>query len=364
MTPINDLDRWIGQPQQNTPATSYTPAPIERYIMDHLSSLNLDNGRDRLASEEGANWHLNTSAACDIWKRPELTSDTNHAQMEAFRKELREYYKIVNDREPVPDVRRSFDGSAAVQERACEVLEVHSAGLKGIFVSGQLSMTKSGFVEPLLPPMRHPDFCFNRTGETIMTLEYLVHDFRSMCRKMKKHSRVVLIDMGASLSFGQDANGRVNSPALYLAGTFEKFGMPFDHIYAFEINQEDPKVVMDRIPPKLMAAFHWINVGVSTDRDSKLNPLRLLLDNYNADDVIVVKMDIDNAKDDLELPLAQQILDDPQLSLLIDHFYFEHHVHMTELAGNWNRGMRGSVQQSLELFSKLRESGVAAHFWV
>jgi hypothetical protein len=42
------------------------------------------------------------------------------------------------------------------------------------------------------------------------------------------------------------------------------------------------------------------------DPESKLNPLQLLLDNYNQDDFIVVKLDID--KSAIEVPLALQLL--------------------------------------------------------
>jgi hypothetical protein len=59
-----------------------------------------------------------------------------------------------------------------------------------------------GYVEPLLPPLRHPDFCKkgrNVRIRAVYDLSYLVHDFGAMCRRLKRHSRIVLVDMGASL---------------------------------------------------------------------------------------------------------------------------------------------------------------------
>jgi hypothetical protein len=77
---------------------------------------------------------------------------------------------------------------------------------------------------------------------------------------------------------------------------------------------------------------------------------------------VVVKLDIDTPE--VELALAKQLLESPELSRLVDVFYFEHHVLLAELAPSWQASMSGSVLSSLELFSKLRQAGVDSHFWV
>lgn len=136
--------------------------------------------------------------------------------------------------------------------------------------------------------------------------------------------------------------------------------MPFDHIFAFEMKQSDPKEVFDRVPGNWMPAYHWINVGVSHEPESKFNPYNLL-DNFNEDDLIVVKLDIDTSS--VEVPLANQLLQDERLKI-VDQFYFEHHVFMKEIAQSWAHTMAGTVQESLELFSNIRKKGIAAHFWV
>lgn len=51
----------------------------------------------------------------------------------------------------------------------------------------------------------------------VMNMDYLVHDFYSMCKTLKRHSRTVFIDMGASLVF----HGAHDSPA----GEFVVFTM-------------------------------------------------------------------------------------------------------------------------------------------
>ena len=77
---------------------------------------------------------------------------------------------------------------------------------------------------------------------------------------------------------------------------------------------------------------------------------------------VVVKLDIDTAK--LELGLARQLEESPELLRLVDVLYFEHHVLLQELASSWGGSMSGSVFSSLDLFSRLRKSGVDTHFWV
>jgi hypothetical protein len=111
-----------------------------------------------------------------------------------------------------------------------------------------------------------------------------------------------------------------------------------------------------------LAAYHWINVGVSADPDSNLNPLKLLLENFREDDLIVVKLDIDTSA--IEVPLALQLLKDDRYSKLIDQFYFEHHVLNSELERDWRQSMKGTVKESLDLFAGLREKGIPAHSWV
>lgn len=77
---------------------------------------------------------------------------------------------------------------------------------------------------------------------------------------------------------------------------------------------------------------------------------------------VFVKLDIDTPH--IENPLARQLLENPKLLELVDVFYFEHHVHLGELAYPWRGTMDGSILDSLQLFQQLRQKGVDAHFWV
>jgi hypothetical protein len=105
--------------------------------------------------------------------------------------------------------------------------------------------------------------------------------------------------------------------------------------------------------------------GVTNLEGDRLNPLNSILQKYNEDDFIVFKLDIDI--NSIEVPLAHQLLlaggVNGTYHRLIDQFYFEHHVHMSEIAYAWNESMVGTIKESLDLFYGLRSKGIPAHFW-
>jgi hypothetical protein len=311
-------------------ATDYKPAPSERYVIDHAIELGYDS----------QDW----TKGCTIWSNatPPALSTGLHALVD----ELRDYNQCVNTFQPISDLRRQLkDGDEHHNAQVCQALELHEQGLPGIFPSGEISFTTNGgYVEPLLPPMRHPEYCFY--GD-----------------KLKRTSRTILIDMGASLDFHERWNDLKDMPAVYLMELYRKFGFPFDHIYAFEKVSADPEQVYARLPEHWLTAYHWINVGVSADPKSRLNPLKWILDSFEEDDLIIVKLDIDTPS--VELPLVLQMLSDDRYNKLVDQFYFEHHVKLWELGRYWMANdATGSIQDSLSLFAGLRAKGIASHFWV
>jgi hypothetical protein len=225
--------------------------------------------------------------------------------------------------------------------------------------SRQLSHTRhGGYVEPLLPPMRHANLCLpHRSSKSaaVMSMEYMVHDYYHLCHQLTPTSRTVFLDMGASLDF----SGSMYSPNMYATKIFRKFGFVMDHIYAFEIQPKDPADVFAALPMEWMSAYHWINVPVTPELNNTRNPLASIIATFREDDLIIVKLDVDTPS--VELPLAYQLLHD--YSHLVDVMFFEHHVHLKELAGYWRSTMNGTIADSLRLFRSMREKGVAAHFW-
>jgi hypothetical protein len=126
---------------------------------------------------------------------------------------------------------------------------------------------------------------------------------------------------------------------------------------------KNPMSVYDVLPREYMSSFHWINLPVTADKDSYANPLySIVLDHFTPDDFVVIKLDIDMPA--IEMGLIMQMIEDPRLHPLIDVLYFEHHTLLEELKDHWVNLVDGSIGYSLEVFNKLREAGVAVHYWI
>ena len=185
-----------------------------------------------------------------------------------------------------------------------------------------------------------------------------MHDFPALCSRLSANSSTVFVDLGASLVFHADGE----QPTLSLIKLYQKFGFYFDHIYAYEITPGNAAELYKSLPAEWLASYHWINAGIETDPTSALNPLRMLIENYEPEDFVVLKIDVDNPE--VELSIVNQILKNEALHGLIDQLYFEHHVRLEELRVPWGPSVRGSVSDSLILFHELRSKGISAHFWV
>jgi hypothetical protein len=227
----------------------YIPADVEDYIMNNFKELNYDEEHD-----------ANKAKGCKIWESLNATNQENYDKLQGYVKDLEDYNKAISDfTSPFPDVMEvmhergdTLDGWSSV----CEKLQLHPDGIEALFPSKQISLTSAGYVEPLLTPMRHHEFCKD-ARRALMRMDYMVHDFESMCMKLKPKSRRVLIDMGASLSF----HG-TGAPIVSLLNLYEKFGFNFDHIYAFEVTAQDPTEVYTKLlPKKYFPSYHWINTG-------------------------------------------------------------------------------------------------------
>jgi hypothetical protein len=355
----------------NTSSSKYWAAPVEDYVMRHAQAM----GFESTANPTG----------CAIWTDPNFI---HYASLQQYLNELQNYTEWVETFPPIAEDLRDLirlqqqeqqqSAGAALsaggntfgdaKRQVCARLLFnnnnanktnddprHPAGAEGWFAqSRQLSHTRhGGYVEPLLPPMRHANFCLDR--KYLMSMEYMVHDFHHLCRQLTPTSRTIFLDMGASLDF----HGRLNSPAMYATKIFRKFGFVMDHIYAFEITQKPPDDVFAKVPIDWMPAYHWINVPVTPELNHARNPLSSIIATFRPEDFIIVKLDVDTPS--VELPLAYQLLNDH--AHLVDVMFFEHHVHLRELASSWGRSMNGTIADSLRLFRSLREKGVAAHFW-
>eukprot|EP00558_Chaetoceros_sp_UNC1202_P005400 CAMPEP_0197237494 /NCGR_PEP_ID=MMETSP1429-20130617/4304_1 /TAXON_ID=49237 /ORGANISM="Chaetoceros sp., Strain UNC1202" /LENGTH=389 /DNA_ID=CAMNT_0042696503 /DNA_START=1 /DNA_END=1170 /DNA_ORIENTATION=+ len=319
----------------------YVPGGIEQFIMDNLEKLGFHKD--------------DNPSGCKLLLDPKASSPAVHADLTSYGADVDAHTKAIANFQEIPDLMNSIKKTNS--HAVCSTARPHPDGIEALFPSNQLSQTKSGYVEPLTTPMRSHRFC--NTKEALMSLDYLVHDFEEMCLKLKPTSKRVLIDMGASLSFhGSD------QPIVTLLKLYKKFGFHFDHIYGFEITFSEPKKVFEELlPQEYLPTYHWINTGVDPTKGAKLNPLHSILKQFDEDDFIVIKLDVDTHS--VEMPLAQELLEDEDgiYSKLVDQFYFEHHVHMKEISKYWKSSMEGSLKDSFDLFYGLRQKGIPSHFW-
>ncbi len=204
----------------------YQPGSAEQYIVSNLDQLGLNKS--------------NNPTTCQIWKDAQATTPEVFHSLAAYKNDLDRYNKMINNFMPVANTMEKirYGGGDTEQSKICDSLRIHPGGIQGIFPSKQLSFTSSGYAEPLLPPMRSHKFCGGNRAN-LMSLDYLVHDFEFMCRNLKPTSKLVLLDLGASLSF----HGTETTPIVTLMKQYEKFGFVFDHIYAFEVTKQDPEEV-------------------------------------------------------------------------------------------------------------------------
>lgn len=286
------LDRiWI-KPDTFVQGPYYTPPRQPKttsgYKASSLEEYYVQNGPARGYDEVNP-----LPKACLDWK--DSASSPIYEDLKAYRKQLQDYARRVDEFPGLFNVtnpdHRHTDLRAYIRQHSgdsnphaiCESLELHPNGLKGIFPSGLLSdstQASGGLLEPILPPLRSPEFCFAKSH--LLSLEYIVHDFAAYCRKLNSHSRTVLVDMGAALDFHRKSNEK--SPAIYLTEIFSRFGFRFDHIYAFELKPKVTSEVFNEVPQNLLNAYHWMNIGVDSDPNGKTNPWNMLLESYTEED--------------------------------------------------------------------------------
>lgn len=81
------------------------------------------------------------------------------------------------------------------------------------------------------------------------------------------------------------------------------------------------------------------------------------------EDFVAFKLDIDSNA--IEEPLVEQILTNPNLTNLVDEFFFEYHVKYgpVEQHWQWTANQAKSLRDSYDLFATMRKRGIRAHGW-
>ena len=91
--------------------------------------------------------------------------------------------------------------------------------------------------------------------------------------------------------------------------------------------------------------------------------LRTLREVARQEDFVVVKLDVDGGP---ERQIATALAEIPELTALVDDFYFEWHYHFDGRDFGWGQvdARMNKVDDALALMQKLRRRGVRAHWWV
>ena len=167
------------------------------------------------------------------------------------------------------------------------------------------------------------------------------------------YARALMFDMGGS-RFMHAQGGR------WIMRQFSRMGIHFDHVYVWEATPTTTADYYAGAPADALHRVHFFNWPVTTEIDNDANPFTLVKKFATPEDFVVVKLDIDTPS--IENALANQLLGDRELQLLVDEFYFEHHVHMKDFV--WPEGtMDGTLMDSYRIFTQLRNAGITAHSW-
>ena len=236
--------------------------------------------------------------------------------------------------------------------------EYNRAAFSSMFyqsMCGGENKTIETFLEPIAGVLRHPNICPD--GSKTVDKNYMVVDPYLVSQVTGK---LYFFDVGAS-TWNQGAGGASQSwfDAVY---NFECW-RHIDEMYLWEGTQVSAKQLWNDVPRPLRPHYHYYMSLASTEPENFNNPLTMLRNVATPDDYVIIKIDIDAPS--IEDAFIHQILNDVELSRLIDELYFEHHVHMDPMIDRgWGHGPTLKQEVSLQLFSALRRLGIRAHSWV
>mmetsp|Transcript_28505 Transcript_28505/g.73878 ORF Transcript_28505/g.73878 Transcript_28505/m.73878 type:complete len:421 (-) Transcript_28505:110-1372(-) len=149
--------------------------------------------------------------------------------------------------------------------------------------------------------------------------------------------------------------------------TYERRGVEFDHILAWEARPVDHPQYWSVVPVDVATKLVFYNTPAVTTPGHAQNPMTHILKRTRPSDYVVLKLDIDATE--VESAFIQQLLSDPELLARVDEVYWEHHVQNHPLANNPGEGwsghpLDGDIAHSYDVFTLLRQKGVKAHSWI
>lgn len=219
------------------------------------------------------------------------------------------------------------------------------------------------WIEPLVGITRHPfSLCHPPHFElpeymkaSIFDIDYLVLHSNTMVNQVRRTTQPgknYLLDIGSN--YFRTSLGS-------LLCKYAMVGVEFDKIFAWEAQPLDQQLYWDSVPKILQRRIDFYNVPVSKDTMKPGEPLALVAKVAKKGDFVVIKLDIDTPE--IEMSILHSILNNKDLSELIDEFFFEYHYESPIMAKYWGHTGEKNLAAALKLFQTLRRKGIRAHFW-
>lgn len=173
--------------------------------------------------------------------------------------------------------------------------------------------------------------------------------------------RAILFDAGATIPTANAmSNGWTGTPWLF--AWYKARGIRFDAIYAWEPTARE--VNKSALDADFAAALNFYNRGCNGKAGHPDNPLTIIQRECRAQDLCVLKLDIDSPH--IELRINDALLASPSLMSLVDEYFYEHHVRNKVMAMH---GLGGTPNKKNDLASwyrmatNARRHGMRMHFW-
>ena len=187
-------------------------------------------------------------------------------------------------------------------------------------------------------------------------------EFTNTSSKHKGVTKNYMLDAGSS---------RYDSSLFWFVCSYLLQGLTFDRIFAWEFTLLEPRDYWQHVPEAIKLILTFFNIPITNDNKDMDCPLQFIKKLASPRDFVSFKLDVDNQ--DVEIPIAMKLSQDPELYNLVDEFFFELHFNHELMTASPIWGTE-ALQKSLhglnmdrvgawELFHTLREKGVRAHVW-
>jgi len=165
-----------------------------------------------------------------------------------------------------------------------------------------------------------------------------------------------------------DAGGtRFMDAMRFFVSIYDRRGLTFDEIYAWEAVPQGIEGYWENTPPELRQKWEpkltfYDGIPITADPNSHENPVKRILEKCKPEDFCAFKLDIDTPS--VEFPIIEQLMASPAPAAVLDEFFFEHHVHGVMENWGWDKDVNGTFADSYRIFTQLRQMGIRAHSWI